>query len=131
MPVTMTTSGLEDVLSWADGLTATFKQAAGDAVLTEATQGATNVDMVMPVDTGWASMRFGDPAVEGGVFEVSDDGLSIEFGSDLSMFNLYEYIIRLNEGSSQQAPAGFIDVEAERTGDRLETRLDNIADTVG
>lgn len=130
MTVSVTETGLADAQTWAAGLARSFTEAAGAAVLEESTQGATNVDMAMPVDTGWASMRFGDPAVEGGVFEISDDGLSIEFGSDLSMFNLYEYIIRLNEGSSQQAPAGFIDVEAERSGDRLEARLNEIADMV-
>lgn len=130
MTVTTETRGLEDVTAWADNLARTFTEAAAAAVLEESTQGATNVDMAMPVDTGWASMRFGDPAVEGGVFEVSDDGLEVEFGSDLSMFGLYEYIIRLNEGSSMQAPAGFIDVEAERTGNRLEARLNEIVDMV-
>jgi hypothetical protein len=31
----------------------------------------------------------------------------------------YEYIKRLNEGYSTQAPAGFIDIEAEKAADEV------------
>lgn len=130
MPVTMQIDGLIEVQAWATDLVSSMTQAIANEVEAEGVQTASNIDIMMPVDTGWASMRFGDPAVEGGVFEIEDNGLSVEFGSDLSRFGLYEYITSLNEGSSKQAPAGFIDVEAERAGDRLEARLNTVVDTV-
>ena len=74
----------------------------------------------MPVDTGWAQARWGEPAY-GGVYEERDAGLTIEQGSSIEP---YEYIERLNEGSSQQAPAGFIDVNAENGERALQEKLD-------
>jgi len=131
MPVTMTTSGLEDVIAWAGDLATTFKQAAASEVEAAAEDSIAYVESVMPVDTGWARGRWGDTAVPGGIYEVTDDGLTVEMGSDLqSELGLFEYITRLNEGSSKQAPAGFIDVAAERAGDGLEARLNEIADMV-
>ena len=64
----------------------------------------------MPVDTGWAQARWGEE-MYGGFWEVREDGLEIWQGSEIEP---YEYIEKLNEGSSVQAPAGFIDAEAER-----------------
>lgn len=130
MPVTMTTSGLEELFTWADELKNTFKQAATDEVEAAAEESINSVSQQMPVDTGWAQSRWGDPLSPGGIYEVSEDGLTIEMGSDLSEIGMYEYITRLNEGSSKQAPAGFIDVAAERAGNALETRLNEIADMV-
>ena len=80
------------------------------------------VQFEMPVDTGWAQARWGVPEY-GGIWERRDNGLTIEQGSSIEPF---EYIERLNEGSSQQAPAGFIDTAAERAGDRLETAIDDV-----
>lgn len=65
-----------------------------------------SVKRAMPVDTGAARARWGSPGAPGGIWEVEDDGLSITQGAALEP---YEYIIRLNEGSSTQAPAGFLD----------------------
>ncbi len=131
MPVTAETTGLDDLTSWADGLTTTFKEAAASEVMAASEQSIEYVSSIMPVDTGWAQSRWGDPAVPGGIFDVSEDGLTIEMGSDLKdQLDLFEYITRLNEGSSKQAPAGFIDVAAERAGDGLEARLNEIADMV-
>ena len=129
MSVTTETRGLEAVQAWASDLPQAFTKAAAGKVLDVSQQTASNVEMVMPVDTGWASRRWGNPA-EYGLWEVSDDGLMIEQGSDLSVINMFEYIKKLNEGSSMQAPAGFIDVEADKAGDRLEGQLNEIADMV-
>jgi len=130
MTVTAAVDGLADVQTWAADLVTTFTQAAASEVLAESEATANRVESVMPVDTGWAAGRWADAAVAGGVWDVSDDGLTIEQGSDLTDIGMYEYITRLNEGSSKQAPAGFIDVEAERAGDNLEARLNEIADMV-
>lgn len=131
MTVTAETAGVAETQAWAANLPAAFTKAAADAVLEESTTTAVEVEYSMPVLTGWAMGRWGNPAVPGGVWEVSEDGLSIEQGSDLEgLLNMFEYIVRLNEGSSSQAPAGFIDMAAERGGDRLENKLDQIPDAV-
>ena len=76
----------------------------------------------MPVDTGSAKARWGTPGAwqaphifGDGIWEVQDDGFSITQGARMSMFQtMEEYIAYLNQGTSQQAPAGFIDVEVEK-----------------
>lgn len=131
MTVTAEVLGVAEVQAWAADLGNAFTRAAASEVLAESEALVEDVAGQMPVDTGWAAGRWGDAAVPGGVWSVTDNGLSIEQGSDLKMLlDLYEYIIRLNEGSSQQAPAGFIDAAAERAGDKLEARLNEIADMV-
>jgi len=70
----------------------------------------------MPVDTGAARARWGTPEQPGGVWNEDRDNLTIEHGAALDPF---EYISRLNEGYSTQAPAGFIDVEVEKAADDL------------
>ena len=82
----------------------------------------------MPVDTGWAQARWGEE-MYGGFWEVREDGLEIWQGSEIEP---YEYIEKLNEGSSVQAPAGFIDAEAERGAlllvDKAEVAITKAAD---
>lgn len=131
MPVTSEILGLVETQAWAADLVNLMTQAAASEV--EAASEALQEDVagMMPVDTGWAQSRWGEVAVPGGIWEVSDNGLTIEQGSDLdATIGMFEYITRLNEGSSKQAPAGFIDVAAERAGEKLENRLDEIADMV-
>ena len=99
-----------------------FLAGAVDAVEETSRVTRINISNLMPVDTGWAQERWGWEAL-GGVWEVSDNGLTIEQGSDIAP---YEYIIRLNEGSSTQAPAGFIDVAAEDAGRMLENELERM-----
>lgn len=59
----------------------------------------------MPVDTGRARASWGHGGREPGdsIWREEDGGLVIEQGSNVP------YIIYLNAGHSQQAPAGFID----------------------
>lgn len=64
------------------------------------------VKVQMPVDTGAARARWGIQGASGGIWQELDDGMTIVQGAGLEP---YEYIERLNEGSSQQAPAGFLD----------------------
>jgi hypothetical protein len=130
MAVTTEVLGIAEVQAWASDLVNAFTRAAASEVLAESEALVEDVAAQMPVDTGWAQSRWGEVAVAGGIWEISDNGLSIEQGSDLSTISLYEYITRLNEGSSQQAPAGFIDAAAEKAGDKLEARLNEIADIV-
>jgi hypothetical protein len=55
------------------------------------------------------------------VWQVEDDGLSVLQGSNVV------YIERLNEGHSQQAPAGFIDAGAEDARDMLIESMTDVA----
>lgn len=66
------------------------------------------IKLRMPVDTGAARASWGT------IWQETDDGMTIVQGSPLP------YIERLNDGWSQQAPAGFIDAEAERALDAIE-----------
>lgn len=70
----------------------------------------------MPVDTGAARARWGTPGAPGGIWEEIDTGLTIIQGAQLDP---HEYINELNEGSSQQAPAGFIDTIAYKAEEEL------------
>lgn len=88
------------------------------AVLTESTELEEKIVEAMPVDTGrarssWGHSRPGlmvkenpDFKASDAVWEVLDDGKTIIQGTDVI------YVPRLNEGSSRQAPAGFIDAPA-------------------
>jgi hypothetical protein len=62
----------------------------------------------IPIDTGRARNSWGTD-----VWEERDGGLEIEQGSEVVYFQ------RLNEGYSQQAPAGFVDAQFERSSDVL------------
>jgi hypothetical protein len=66
-----------------------------------------NIQTRMPVDTGAAKSSWGAEG-ESGIFTFSSDGLEHTQGSELP------YVNRLNEGWYSQAPAGFIDAEAEK-----------------
>ena len=112
--------GLDEVRVGLFVLSENLKEGVAEAVYTTARDVQLDIQLQMPVDTGWAQARYGEPAY-GGEWTVKDGGLTIEFGSDIAP---YEYIIRLNEGSSKQAPAGFIDVAAERGEGRLEYAID-------
>lgn len=74
----------------------------------------------MPIDTGAAVYRWGNPTASDGIWIESDDGMSIEQGAGRVP---YEYISRLNEGWSRQAPAGFIDVIAQQAAEDLAEEM--------
>jgi hypothetical protein len=92
----------------------------------------------MPVRTGSAKSRWGTPnawqapGIFGyGIWDVDDDGLTIEQGAGMpTPVKQDEYIVYLNEGSSSQAPAGFIDVEVEKGKLNLLDGIDKDIDTV-
>lgn len=102
-----------------------FKERAKTRVMVKSLKVVGMVKIAMPVDTGAARARWGTPGAAGGIWEVQDDGLTVVQGAQLEP---YEYIIRLNEGSSQQAPAGFIDTIAYKAEEELiQELLDDIA----
>ncbi len=78
------------------------------------------VKMQMPVDTGAARARWGIEGAAGGIWEETDEGMTITQGADLEP---HEYINELNEGSSQQAPVGFIDAIAFKAEQELIQEL--------
>lgn len=72
----------------------------------------------MPVDTGHARANWGHgPA---GVWDEDEGALALTEGTTV------EYVPRLNEGWSRQAPAGFIDAEAARVEAQLNAALDQL-----
>lgn len=79
------------------------------------------VKIAMPVDTGRARASWGHstpPASPAdGIWEENERDLSITQGSRV------EYIEQLNEGSSQQAPAGFIDAIERRAAEELANKI--------
>lgn len=79
-----------------------------------------NVKLQMPVDTGAARARWGIQGAAGGIWQEDDDGLTITQGAGLEP---HEYIEELNEGSSQQAPAGFLDAIAYKAEMELVNEL--------
>lgn len=81
------------------------------------------IKVEMPVDTGRARASWGSPEAEG-IWEESDGGMSIEQGTNV------HYVERLNDGSSKQAPAGFINAAAERARVRIMERLEGDAKDV-
>lgn len=74
------------------------------------------IKIAMPVDTGAARARWGIEGATGGIWIEQDEGLTIIQGAELQP---YEYIERLNEGSSMQAPIGFIDTIAYKAEEEL------------
>lgn len=78
------------------------------------------IKIKMPVDTGRARASWGHssaPATGEGIWQEDVNALAITQGSRV------EYIKYLNEGHSQQAPAGFIDAEKQRGLTMLEKLL--------
>lgn len=89
------------------------------------------IKATMPVDTRRAAATWGhadgrlvkeneDYDSGEAIWYVEDGGLTITQGLAL---NPYNYVEDLNAGSSSQAPAGFIDAQAERAGLVLSNEL--------
>ena len=102
-----------------------FKERVKVRVMNKALKVLSQVKIAMPVDTGAARARWGVPGASGGLWEVLDDGLTVIQGAQLEPF---EYIERLNEGSSMQAPAGFLDTIGYKAEEELiQEIIDDIA----
>ena len=90
----------------------------------------------MPIDEGRARASWGmwtpgdlrgdvEDAKQGdAIFTVSGDGMTVIQGTNVP------YVEELNNGSSNQAPAGFIDRVAERMGDALMRKVAEMLDGV-
>lgn len=113
----VTQQGWDKALQEAGKKPASFIAIASENVRTVALEAQRNIKMAMPVRTGRARASWGSPNVEG-IWEVSDNGMTIEQGTNV------HYVQYLNEGSSKQAPAGFIDSEAVRAEIRLITMME-------
>lgn len=79
------------------------------------------IKIKMPVDTGRARGSWGHsspPALPtDSIWQEDEKNLAITQGSRVG------YIEYLNEGSSTQAPRGFIDAEEKRAADQLDRQL--------
>lgn len=122
MKTTFDTSGWQQEQQRVSAQNEKIKSAARNRVKIVSLRVVGRVKVMMPVDEGAARARWGTPGAPGGIWRELDDGLTIEQGA---MLEPYEYIIKLNEGSSTQAPAGFIDMEEVRAGDELVNELVN------
>jgi len=107
----------------ADEFMRLIKAGAATRLMVSAQYLVERVKTEMPVDTGRARNSWATPQSEG-VWEVSEDDLSVLQGSTV------HYIQRLNEGHSQQAPAGFIDAATESAIDLLLEGLTTVSSDV-
>lgn len=93
--------------------------------------GERHIKDIMPKDTGRAAASWGhwtpgmisnnkDASAADAEWQESDGGLTITQGSNV------EYIGPLNDGHSQQAPAGFLDMAEERAQQELDREIDRI-----
>lgn len=82
----------------------------------------TGVKLRMPVDTGRARASWGHSTAPAS----PSDGIWDEDEADLSIVEgtAVDYVAYLNEGSSSQAPAGFIDAEAFKVEAELNAAID-------
>ncbi len=123
MTVTIEFSQLQAEARRAATLTPQARQRSWQVVRVVSFNAERNVKLQMPVDTGRARASWGHssaPALPGdGIWDEDEQGLSITQGSTV------EYIPALNEGSSSQAPAGFIDSIERRSAQELEQMLAN------
>lgn len=122
------TDDFEGEIAWARRLDDLTDGRVREGVRAESLRAMRNIKRAMPVDTGRARAGWGvytpgdlrgkaDSGGDDAVWEEEDDGFTIEQGTTIV------YVPRLNDGYSSQAPAGFIDTEAERAADRLAEGL--------
>ncbi len=115
----ITVTGWDEVVAQARDAGPVLKQEIRKAVQAEAMEGVRNIKIAMPVDTGRARASWGSPEAEG-IFYYEDDGFTNVQGTNVV------YVDELNQGSSKQAPAGFIDAEEAARGESLAERIENI-----
>lgn len=115
---------LSDFLEWQleiGKFSTDFPNETGRVLLESAEWVRDQAKALMPVDTGAARARWGSQVGSAGIWRIQDGGNTIEQGASLEP---YEYIERLNEGWSQQAPAGFLDTAAQYGEYRLQDNLE-------
>jgi len=103
-----------------------IRNAAWQAVQTTAVSTMNQIKVEMPVKTGRAQGSWGKltgPALPGDDYWVEDENdLSIEQGSTVY------YVANLEQGSSMQAPAGFIEAAALRGQNELDSNITRLID---
>lgn len=114
----VTITGWEAIIAEASAAATQLKQSIKEDVQTEAMEAVRNIKIAMPVDTGRARASWGSPEAEG-IFYYEDDGMTNVQGTNVV------YVDELNQGSSRQAPAGFIDAEEEARANSLAERIEN------
>ena len=136
----ITITGADDFqqeVVFSSGAASRMRADVWQAIVDTAEAARDDIKRNMPVDYGDAQGRWGNPnwrmlnpryqgAAGQGIWREDVRNLTHTQGAELSP---YEYIERLNEGSSQQAPAGFIDSAVERAMDKAED--DTLSAVVG
>jgi hypothetical protein len=130
--ITSHIEGGQEVLRELSRMGAQARGRAAKAVKEASFAAERGIKDAMPVDTGraraswghWSKSDLVKPDAQASEadshWEERDGGLTTEQGSNLG------YIQTLNEGHSQQAPAGFIDKVVERAGHALSRLLAEI-----
>ncbi len=133
MPIKITVR-VEDggLVEWLDKAPEQVKKQAKRAVREVSFAGEKAIKVGMPVDTGrarasWGHWTPGDlikrifgAKRQDAIWQERDGGLTVIQGTNVS------YVAELNEGSSQQAPAGFIDRVARKMARELENQIGRI-----
>lgn len=127
MKVTVDRSELLREISWAVRTNPQVRRILNEKVRKHSLMVLRNVKIAMPVDTGAARARWGVAEAPGGIWDTRNNGLTIEQGAKLEP---YEYIERLNEGSSRQAPAGFIDSVVADVEQPFEVDIENALESL-
>lgn len=124
MKIDIDTSDVERVIADLEQMTPTVRRRAWVAVRVVSFEAEREVKLRMPVNSGRARASWGHsslPALpDEGIWEENPGEGSITQGSRV------EYIQYLNNGSSTQAPKGFIDAAHRRAERRLEDLINDI-----
>lgn len=116
MPIKPDTSDLRREREIAASLLLLFRERAWIQLHNGALNLAGDVKRRMPVDTGRARDSWGRSARDG-IWQADPVRLTILQGSTV------EYVRFLNDGSSTQAPAGFVDAAAESAADDIAGKI--------
>lgn len=136
MKITIDASQFQREVAFIQVFTSSLMNEAKGDVLEESTQAEGKIKEAMPVDTGRARTGWGhytpslmvydDPNNQSlpsdAVWEVLNGGLDVVQGTTVP------YTPRLNEGSSSQAPAGFVDAIALLMLEDLEKAIGDSAE---
>lgn len=136
MPITIDARELQQEAGRSADSPIRVRQGVVEKVDTVSRRLAMRIKQYMPVDTGRARAGWGlyTPALlfvgsdknpssdQDVIWEVDRDEMGITQGT------FVPYVVFLNEGTSSQAPAGFIDTAAEMGGTDLENEITQVAE---
>lgn len=128
MKIEIDTTDVKRVIAELEQMTPTIRRRAWAAVRVASFEAERNIKLKMPVRTGRARSSWGHsfpPALPGeGIWQEDEANLAITQGSRVG------YIQNLNDGSSRQAPAGFIDAAERRAQNRLNDLINDIENSL-